>query len=120
MAAARNRMGPEGRTERRRKRRSWEVSMRAMGLLGMLGLLLAGCGERAPDPHTGPVAGNERVGEADAPAPKPGRDPRVMLQGAGRAPVRIAALRLENGVATLRDKRTGIRWQISATAVKAH
>ena len=26
----------------------------------------------------------------------------------------------KDGVATLRDKRTGIRWQIPATAVKAH
>ena len=27
---------------------------------------------------------------------------------------------VKDGVATLRDKRTGIRWQIPATAVKAH
>ena len=82
--------------------------MRAMGLLGMLGLLLAGCGERAPDSHSGSVTQSERGAEAlrGAEAPKahekPGRDPRVMLQGAGRAPVRITAPRLENGLAILR------------------
>ena len=27
---------------------------------------------------------------------------------------------VKDGVATLRDKRTGVRWQIPATAVKAH
>ena len=76
--------------------------MRVMGLLGILGLLLGGCGDPAPDSQVGARARSDAIGGAETPLAKRGRGARAVMQGGGRAPVRIEAPRLANGLATLR------------------